>query len=92
MGFKTREVWHKTDWDAVAKNPLVVGKTIGDWVLNHDPEKYAYENHSTCAKHLTGGSPFKNTNSVPGFTYKPWDIRDLLSASEREELVIDEGN
>lgn len=31
-GFRRREAFHKTDWEAVAKNPDVLGKVVGDWV------------------------------------------------------------
>jgi hypothetical protein len=35
MGFKNREVYHNTDWDAVAKNPEIMGKMVGDWLVHH---------------------------------------------------------
>lgn len=91
MGFKNRELYHKTDWDAVAKNPEIMGKMVGDWLLKHDPEKYAYENYEKCKNFLLHGEPFANTNAVPGYTYKPWTVKELLEASERGEAVVDEG-
>jgi hypothetical protein len=92
MGFKNREVYHNTDWDAVAKNPEVMGKMVGDWLVHHDPEQYAYENYGKCAEHLLSGAPFTNTNSVPGYKYKPWTVKELLDASERGEPVQDQGD
>ncbi|KAL3599767.1 hypothetical protein FPOAC2_03995 [Fusarium poae] len=92
MGFKNREIFHNTDWDAVAKNPQILGKVAGDWLLRHDPEQYVYENYSACAEHLLNGSPFKNTNSVPGYTYKPWTVKELLDASESGKPIKDEGD
>lgn len=92
MGFKTREAFHNTDWEAVKKNPQTILKTVGNWVLNHDPEQYAYDNYANCANHLLVGTPFKNTNSVPGHTFKLWTVKELLDASERGELIVDDGN
>ncbi|GKZ27032.1 hypothetical protein AbraIFM66951_001795 [Aspergillus brasiliensis] len=92
MGFRNREVFHNTDWDAVAKNPHIMGKMVGDWLVYHDPEQYAYENYGPCAEHLLKGTPFKNTNSVPGYTYKPWTVKELLDASESGKPVEDEGD
>jgi hypothetical protein len=92
MGFKNREVYHNTDWDAVAKNPEIMGKMVGDWLVHHDSERYAYENYGACAEHLLNNTPFKNTNSVPGYTYKPWTVKELLNASESGEPVEDEGD
>ncbi|KAF4231529.1 hypothetical protein CNMCM8980_005233 [Aspergillus fumigatiaffinis] len=92
MGFKNREVYHNTDWDAVAKNPEIMGKMVGDWLLHHDSEQYAYENYGACADHLLKGTPFKNTNFVPGYTYKPWTVKELLDASESGKPVEDEGD
>ncbi|KAJ5900291.1 uncharacterized protein N7473_004361 [Penicillium subrubescens] len=92
MGFKNREVYHNTDWDAVAKNPEMMGKMVGDWLVHHDSEQYAYENYGACAEHLLKSTPFKNTNFVPGYTYKPWTVEELLGASESGEPVEDEGD
>ncbi|KAL4994166.1 hypothetical protein BDV10DRAFT_189304 [Aspergillus recurvatus] len=91
MGFKNRELYHKTDWDAVASNPEIMGKMVGNWLLMHDPEKYAYENYEKCKEFLLRGSLFTNTNAVPGYTYKPWTVKELLEASERGEGIVDEG-
>ncbi|KAL4898433.1 hypothetical protein BDV59DRAFT_197342 [Aspergillus ambiguus] len=92
MGFKNREVFHNTDWDYVARNPEAMGKMVGNWLLHHDPETYAYENYGKCAENLLRGAPFENTNSVPGYKYEPWTVRELLEASERGEPVQDEGD
>ncbi|KAF7586795.1 hypothetical protein BBP40_008341 [Aspergillus hancockii] len=88
MGFKNRELYHNTDWDAVAKNPEVIGKMVGGWLMHHDPEKYAYENYGKCAAHLLRGAPFKNTNSVPGYEYRPWTVKELLDASESGNPIL----
>ncbi|KAF9882592.1 hypothetical protein FE257_006226 [Aspergillus nanangensis] len=92
MGFKNREKFHKTDWEAVDSNPETVGKPIGSWVLYHDPEKYVYDKYEDCAQHVLTGRPFKNTNAVPGYTYKPWTAAEMIAASERGEMIIDQGD
>lgn len=92
MGFKNRELFHNTDWDAVAKDPQILGKMVGNWVVHHDPEQYAYENYADCAEHLLNGEPYENTNSVPGYRYKPWTARELLDAADRGEPVVDDGD
>ncbi|KAK0452012.1 uncharacterized protein EV420DRAFT_1630458 [Desarmillaria tabescens] len=92
MGFKTRENWHHTDWDAVSKNPQVVGKIIGNWLARHDSEKYAYDNYAACAKHITEGTPFTNTNTPLGYTYEPWTVEDLLKAAREKTDVQDAGD
>lgn len=61
-------------------------------MYDHNPEKYANENYNKCAEHLLEGTPFVNTNHVPGYTYKPWTVHELLEASERGETVEDEGD
>ncbi|KAJ6188996.1 hypothetical protein N7519_003904 [Penicillium mononematosum] len=91
-GFKNRELFHNTDWDAVAKNPEVMGKVVGKWLVYHDPEHYAHENYDKCAEHLLSGAPFENTNAVPGYKYKLWTVQELLNASESGKPVQDEGD
>ena len=92
MGFNNREIFHKTDWDYVAKNPASMGKMIGDWLVNHDPEQYARANYAACADHLRAGTSFRNTNAVPGYTYEPWTVQELLAASDAGTPVADAGD
>lgn len=92
MGFKSREMWHHTDWEAVKKNPAILSKIVGRWVMVHDPEQYAYDNYEAAARHVIEGTPFPNSNSVPGYTYKPWDIKDLLEASASGISLADDGD
>lgn len=92
MGFRTNQLFHNADWDAIFKNPKVVLKTVGDWILTHDPEQYAYDNYGNCANHILMGTPFQNTNAVPGYTYKAWTVKELLDAAARGEPIVDEGD
>ncbi|OJJ83734.1 uncharacterized protein ASPGLDRAFT_338194 [Aspergillus glaucus CBS 516.65] len=43
MGIETRDVWHKTDWEAVKNNPQLLAQLQPNWLFNHDPQAYAYE-------------------------------------------------
>ncbi|KAK0491386.1 hypothetical protein IW261DRAFT_1354932 [Armillaria novae-zelandiae] len=91
-GFKTRENWHRTNWEVVLKDPKALGKLVGDWLAKHDSEKYAYENYDACAKHITEGTPFTNTNIPPGYIYEPWTVQDLVNAANEGRVVQDTGN
>lgn len=91
LGFKNREVIHNTNWSAP---PSSKGEQNieGDWLTKHDPEQSAKENLKRCKRHLVNGTPFENTNAVPGYTHKPWMVKELLSASKRGEPDLDEGD
>jgi hypothetical protein len=45
-GEKTRDQWHKANWDEAKKNPESMKLKRGSWLLNHDAEEYAEENYS----------------------------------------------
>ncbi|KAJ4399524.1 hypothetical protein N0V91_009349 [Didymella pomorum] len=92
LGFNNREIFHNTDWSDAAANTKVMKKMVGDWITYHDPEVYAYENYHKCAENLAQGTPFDNTNIPPGYTYRPWTVRELLGASDRGEVLKDEGD
>ncbi|KAB8229457.1 FAD-dependent oxidoreductase [Aspergillus alliaceus] len=92
MGFHHREKYHNTDWDEVAKNPDLFSKTTATWIMRHNPEEYAYENYGKVANHILTGAAFRNTNVPPGYTYKPWTVKELMDASDRHEPVVDEGD
>lgn len=92
MGFKTRELYHNTDWSVMDKDPSRLLRMVGSWVISHDPEKYVYDNYGNCANYIVAGAPFKNTNAVPGYTYKPWTVQELLAYADRGESIADEGD
>ncbi|KAJ4341958.1 hypothetical protein N0V95_007054 [Ascochyta clinopodiicola] len=92
MGFKNREIFHNTNWEKQDQGSKPVNQMVGTWLINHDPEQYAYDNYHSCAQHLLTDAPFENTNSVPGYKYKPWTVKELLDASERGEPLEDEGD
>lgn len=90
IGFKSREVFHRTNWDEAAANPRSIAKFTGAWLLKHDPELYAYENYEACAAHLLHGKDFKNTNTVPGFPFKLWTVQELLDKADKGESIDDD--
>ncbi|KAF6787322.1 FAD binding domain protein [Colletotrichum musicola] len=94
MGFRNRENFHNTDWDAAAKDPASVLKQVDRWVSSHDPEKYAYEMYEKCAAHIVSGGnePFQNTNTPPGHTFKLWTVAELLGLADRGEKIVDDGD
>jgi 2-polyprenyl-6-methoxyphenol hydroxylase-like FAD-dependent oxidoreductase len=42
-GETTRDMWHKTDWEKVKKDPTLIQFPREDWVFQHDAEKHAEE-------------------------------------------------
>lgn len=91
VGFKNREMAHKTDWAAVAKNPKIMFRNWAPWLLEHDPEAYVESQYDACVKHLVEGAPFKNTNAVPGYDYEPWTVQGFMEASDKNEIPEDAG-
>lgn len=51
-GVKTRERWHKANWDEIAKTPEAIHLTREAWLLNFDAEKDVYERYDEVAKGL----------------------------------------
>ncbi|KAK0230649.1 maackiain detoxification [Armillaria fumosa] len=92
MGFKTREQWHHTEWDAIMKNPKPLSKIVGNWLAKHNQEQYSYGNYTACTNNITEGAPFTNTNMAPSYTYEPWTVQDLLQAAKEGRDVLDAGD
>ena len=91
-GFKNREKWHHTDFEAAKKNPESLVMQVGKWINLHDPEQYVYDNWAACVNHLVAGAAFEDTNTPPGYTYSPWTIDELLQASAEGRETVDEGD
>ncbi len=45
IGEKTRDQWHKANWEEAKKNPESMKLKRGSWPLNFDAEEYAEENY-----------------------------------------------
>jgi 2-polyprenyl-6-methoxyphenol hydroxylase-like FAD-dependent oxidoreductase len=65
---------------------------FGKWIVEHDPEHYAYDNYHKALDHLQTGAVFKNSNTPQGLVYRPWTIDGLLKASEKGEPTILDGD
>jgi 2-polyprenyl-6-methoxyphenol hydroxylase-like FAD-dependent oxidoreductase len=51
-GVKTRERWHKANWDEIAKKPESIHLAREAWLLNFDAEKDCYERFEEITKEL----------------------------------------
>jgi len=52
MGVKTREKWHKANWDTVFDNPESIHLSREPWLLNFDAESDAYKRYNETAAAL----------------------------------------
>jgi 2-polyprenyl-6-methoxyphenol hydroxylase-like FAD-dependent oxidoreductase len=53
MGVKTRERWHKANWDDIRKNPESLHLIREPWLLNFDQEADAYKRFNGVAQELS---------------------------------------
>ncbi|KAF9737662.1 hypothetical protein PMIN01_05441 [Paraphaeosphaeria minitans] len=53
-GVKTRERWHKANWDEIRKTPEAIHLAREAWLLNFDAEKDCYDRYAAVAKELEG--------------------------------------
>lgn len=51
-GESTRDMWHKTDWEKVKKNPEMIQFPRQEWIFDFDAEKNAEETYDTVVKEL----------------------------------------
>lgn len=65
IGVETRDAWHKTDWEAVKKNPKILEMPRPEWLFGHDPQEYAYEEFDTAATAVVTGSKDYVPRNVP---------------------------
>jgi 2-polyprenyl-6-methoxyphenol hydroxylase-like FAD-dependent oxidoreductase len=52
-GIKTREKWHKANWEEIKKTPEAIHLTREAWLLNFDAEKDAYAKFDAVAASLS---------------------------------------
>ena len=48
-------MWHKADWDKVAKDPKSIQLPREDWILKHDAEKHAEDVFDSVVQTLREG-------------------------------------
>ncbi|KAI2605634.1 FAD/NAD(P)-binding domain-containing protein [Hypoxylon sp. NC1633] len=51
-GESTRDMWHKTDWEKVKKEPEMIQFPRQDWIFDFDAEKNAEETYDSVVKEL----------------------------------------
>jgi 2-polyprenyl-6-methoxyphenol hydroxylase-like FAD-dependent oxidoreductase len=56
-GVKTREKWHKANWDEIAKTPEAIHLTREAWLLNFDAEQDCYDRYVDVMSGLQGTRP-----------------------------------
>lgn len=71
---------------------MTYAKSIGRWLIDHDPEQYVYDNWQACVNHIVSGDPFENTNIPPGYTYEPWTMDGLTEMAGKGNLPVDPGD
>jgi 2-polyprenyl-6-methoxyphenol hydroxylase-like FAD-dependent oxidoreductase len=54
-GVKTREKWHKANWDEIKKTPEAIHLTREAWLLNFDAEKDCHERFEDVASDIKSG-------------------------------------
>jgi hypothetical protein len=64
-GETTRDRWHKTDWETVAKDPKSIAFPREDWIHHHDAEKHAEELFDETFKKVTQPELFENVKLLP---------------------------
>jgi hypothetical protein len=64
-GETTRDRWHKTDWETVAKDPKSVAFPREDWIHHHDAEKHAEDTFAETFKKVTQPELFENVKLLP---------------------------
>lgn len=92
LGFQNQANRENADFELLAKYPDKIMPTIGRWVWAHNAEQYAYERFDEAKESLLSGASFRNTNVPPGYTYKPWNIDELLEMMESGKPIIFEGD
>jgi hypothetical protein len=81
IGFETRHRLHKTDWEAVAKDPNWMNIPQPLWQYDHDPEAYAIERWDEVVAYLQSEDKnrvFKSTNTAPGHVHTDWTVAELM--------------
>ncbi|KAK3214014.1 hypothetical protein GRF29_28g1734236 [Pseudopithomyces chartarum] len=56
-GVKTRERWHKANWNEIRKTPEAIHLAREAWLLNFDAEKDCYERYEEVARSVENARP-----------------------------------
>ncbi|KAI1608312.1 hypothetical protein EDD36DRAFT_469720 [Exophiala viscosa] len=76
IGKETREIWHKTDFEAIKKNPQSLSMPLPAWLFGHDPQGYAYEEFEAAASSIENGTDYIPKNvPPPGQDHRVYDFK-----------------
>ncbi len=92
QGFINHQRQNNSNYDIVGENGAPFKSTLGRWFLDFDAEEYAYENYGKVLSHLVSGTQFQNTNTPPGYTYRPWTIQELFEDISNGKRLEFEGD
>ncbi|PSN61314.1 FAD/NAD(P)-binding domain-containing protein [Corynespora cassiicola Philippines] len=85
LGWETRHRWHRTDVEAIRKNPEIIKMPQPKWMIGHDAEKYAYEKIEEAARSVQEKTPFKSTNTYEGHVHEEWTIETTIELETDEK-------
>ncbi|GME65424.1 FAD binding domain-containing protein [Neofusicoccum parvum] len=68
-GIETRDAWHKTDWEAAAKDPSLVAMPRPKWIYGHDCQSHTYEEFENVVEALKSGKEYIPKNIPAEGTY-----------------------
>ncbi len=91
-GFINHQRQNNTNFEAVGEDGESFKSHIGRWAVTHDAEKYAYDNYGNVLNHLLSGAPFQPTNIPPGYTYKPWTIKEMFETIDAGKKMQFDGD
>jgi hypothetical protein len=87
MGWELRHRWHRTDWEAVSKDPEYLSFRQPAWLVGVDAEDYAHENYAAAVSNLKHNTPFTSKNVPEGYEHEDWTVEELM---EKEKGQADE--
>lgn len=64
-GESTRDRWHKTDWEKVAKEPESIAFRREDWIHEYDAEKHTEAVFDETFKRITEPQSTDGTSLLP---------------------------
>jgi hypothetical protein len=66
MGVEMRDAWQKTPWEKLKKDSTSLQLPRANWLFNHDPQVYAYEEFSRAAHAVKTGTAYHAKNIPEG--------------------------
>jgi len=87
MGWELRHLWHRTDWEAVKKNPKLLDMKQPYWLFGGDPEAYAYEAYDEVVDCLKNNRDFVPKNVPEGYRHKDWTMEDMMEQDAKDFVV-----